>query len=239
MTIALISGTSGLVGMQLLHQLLRDAAYTYVISVGRRVLALKHEKLIQLEGDLHALSKWDWANQINAQSLGGAYQPLVAAISEQKVTIHAFSSLGTTIKQAGSKEQFFAVDHDLVLEFAGWAKQLGASKFLYVSAMGANPTSSIYYNRVKGRTEEDLKEMGFAFLGLFRPSLLLGTRHEFRFGEQVAMIFMAPLTWMKLGGNIRPIRDHVVAKSLVQVALRENLTYVEVFLSGQMQELGA
>ena len=105
--------------------------------------------------------------------------------------------------------------------------------------MGANPTSSIYYNRVKGRTEEDLKEMGFAFLGLFRPSLLLGTRHEFRFGEQVAMIFMAPLTWMKLGGNIRPIRDHVVAKSFVQVALRENLTYVEVFLSGQMQELGA
>ena len=239
MTIALISGTSGLVGMQLLHQLLRDAAYTYVISVGRRVLALKHEKLIQLEGDLHALSKWDWANQINAQSLGGAYQPLVAAISEQKVTIHAFSSLGTTIKQAGSKEQFFAVDHDLVLEFAGWAKQLGASKFLYVSAMGANPTSSIYYNRVKGRTEEDLKETGFAFLGLFRPSLLLGTRHEFRFGEQVAMIFMAPLTWMKLGGNIRPIRDHVVAKSLVQEALRENLIHVEVFLSGQMQELGA
>jgi len=239
MTIALLSGTSGLVGMQLLHQLLRDAAYTYVISVGRRVLALKHEKLIQLEGDLHALSKWDLTNQINAQSLGGAYQPLVAAISEQKVTIHAFSSLGTTIKQAGSKEQFFAVDHDLVLEFAGWAKQLGASKFLYVSAMGANPTSSIYYNRVKGRTEDDLKEMGFAFLGLFRPSLLLGTRHEFRFGEQVAMIFMAPLTWMKLGGNIRPIRDHVVAKSLVQVALRENLTHVEVFLSGQMQELGA
>ena len=119
MTIALLSGTSGLVGMQLLHQLLRDSAYSYVISVGRRVLALKHQKLIQLEGDLSTLKSWDWANQINSQSLGGAYQPLVAAISEQKVTIHAFSSLGTTIKQAGSKEQFFAVDHDLVLEFAG------------------------------------------------------------------------------------------------------------------------
>lgn len=239
MTIALLSGTSGLVGMQLLHQLLRDASYTYVISVGRRVLALKHEKLIQLEGDLLALRKWDWANQINSQSLGGTYQPVVAAIAEKKVTIHAFSSLGTTIKQAGSKEQFFAVDHDMVLEFAGWAKQLGASKFLYVSAMGANPTSSIYYNRVKGQTEEDLKEVGFQFLGLFRPSLLLGTRHEFRFGEQVATIFMAPLTWLKLGKNIRPIQDHVVAKSLVQVALKENSVCMEVYLSGKMQELGA
>ena len=239
MTIALFSGTSGLVGMQLLHQLLRDSAYSYVISVGRRVLALKHQKLIQLEGDLSTLKSWDWANQINSQSLGGAYQPLVAAISEQKVTIHAFSSLGTTIKQAGSKEQFFTVDHDLVLEFAGWAKQLGASKFLYVSAMGADPSSSIYYNRVKGQTEEDLKGLGFQFLGLFRPSLLLGARHEFRFGEQVAMIFMAPLTWLKLGKNIRPIRDHVVAKSLVKVALSEGTIGVECFLSGKMQELGA
>ena len=238
MTIAVLSGTSGLVGMQLLHQLLRNPSYSFVISVGRRLLALKHEKLIQLEGDLNTLNEWDWANTINSQSLGGAYQSLVSGLLEKKVTIHAFSSLGTTIKQAGSRERFFVVDHDLVLEFASWAKQLGASKFLYVSAMGANPSSSIYYNRVKGKTEEDLKKLEFTYLGIFRPSLLLGTRHEFRFGEQVATLFMAPLTWFKLGKNIRPIQDHVVAKSMVKVALSEDSRAVACFLSGKMQELG-
>jgi uncharacterized protein YbjT (DUF2867 family) len=239
MTIALISGTSGLVGMQLLHQLLRNAAYSYVISVGRRSLALKHEKLLQIDGDMPKLTSWAWEDQINAQSLGGAYQPLVLALQEKKVTVHAFCSLGTTIKQVGSKDKFYAVDHDLVLEFASWSKKLGASKFLYVSSMGANPQSSIFYNQVKGKTEEDLKALGFTYLGLFRPSLLLGARHEFRFGEQVATFFMMPLTWLKLGKNIRPIRDHVVAKALVNVALSDSKSSVDCFLSGKMQELGA
>jgi len=239
MTIALISGTSGLIGMQLLHQLLRNSAYSYVISVGRRSLALKHEKLLQIDGDMPKLTSWAWEDQINAQSLGGVYQNLVLALQEKKVTVHAFCSLGTTIKQAGSKDKFYAVDHDLVIEFASWAKKLGASKFLYVSAMGANSQSSIFYNQVKGKTEEDLKALGFTYLGLFRPSLLLGARHEFRFGEQVATFFMMPLTWLKLGKNIRPIRDHVVAKALVNVALSDSKSSVDCFLSGKMQELGA
>jgi len=239
MTIALLSGTSGLVGMQLLHQLLRDSTYSYVISVGRRVLALKHEKLIQIDGDMPKLTSWAWEDKINTQSLGGAYQTLVLALQEKKVTVHAFCSLGTTIKQVGSKDKFYAVDHDLVLEFASWSKKLGASKFLYVSAMGANSKSSIFYNKVKGETEEDLKAIQFDYLGLFRPSLLLGSRHEYRFGEQVATFFMTPLTWLKLGKNIRPIRDHVVAKSLVSVALSDSKSSVDCFLSGKMQELGA
>ena len=239
MTIALISGTSGLIGMQLLHQLLRNPAYSYVISVGRRSLALKHEKLLQIDGDLPKLTTWAWEDKINAQSLGGAYHTLVLALQEKKVTVHAFCSLGTTIKQVGSKDKFYAVDHDLVLEFASWSKKLGASKFFYVSAMGANPQSSIFYNQVKGKTEEDLKAIGFPYLGLFRPSLLLGARHEFRFGEQVATFFMMPLSWLKLGKNIRPIRDHVVAKSLVNVALSDSKSSMDCFLSGKMQELGA
>jgi uncharacterized protein YbjT (DUF2867 family) len=239
MTIALISGTSGLVGMQLLHQLLRNAAYSYVISVGRRSLALKHEKLLQIDGDMPKLTTWAWEDQINAQSLGGVYQNLVLALQEKKVTVHAFCSLGTTIKQAGSKDKFYAVDHDLVIEFASWAKKLGASKFLYVSSMSANAGSAIFYSKVKGETENDLKALQFSYLGLFRPSLLVGTRHDFRLNEQIATFFMMPLSWLKLGKNIRPIRDHVVAKALVNVALSDSESSMDCFLSGKMQELGA
>jgi hypothetical protein len=237
MKIAIISGTSGLVGMQLLHQLMKSAQYDFILSVGRRKLALKHKKLIQIEGDLFNLSSWDWEGKIRSESLGGEYHDMLESIKDKKAEIHAFSSIGTTIKVAGSKEKFYAVDHDLVIGFAAWVKKLGASKFLYVSAMGASASSSIFYNKVKGETEEDLKAFQFDYLGLFRPSLLLGNRHEFRLGEQVATVFMKPLIWLRLAKNLRPIYDYQVAKSMVKMALSAPSISVEIFLSGQMQDL--
>lgn len=237
MNIALISGTSGLVGMQLLHQLLQGNSYDYVLSVGRRKLSLKHGKLIQIEGELSKLTSWKWEDLIKAQSLGGEYNRLIDVVSEKSAEIHAFSSLGTTIKVAGSKEKFRAIDHDLVIEFARWAKKIGASKFLYVSALGADSTSSVFYNKVKGETENDLKSIQFGYLGLFRPSLLLGNRSEFRMGELVATVLMKPLVWLKVAKNIRPIYDYQVAKAMVKKALSSGSEYVEIVLSGQMQDL--
>lgn len=237
MKIAILSGTSGLVGMQLLHQLMKSAQYDFILSVGRRKLALKHNKLIQIDGDLFKLSSWDWEGKIRSEALGGEYNNLLEAIKEKLAEIHAYSSLGTTIKVAGSKEKFYTIDHDLVIGFAAWVKKLGASKFLYVSAMGADATSAIFYNKVKGETEEDLKAFQFSYLGLFRPSLLLGNRHEFRFGEQVASIVMKPLVWLKLAKNIRPIYDHQVAKAMVKTALSSHSSSVEILSSGQMQDL--
>lgn len=239
MKIALISGTSGLVGMQLLHQLLHSKEYQMVLSVGRRKLALKHGKLIQIDGDLAKINSWDWEEKVKAQSLSGEYHAFLDSVSGKTAEIHAYSSLGTTIKVAGSKEKFYAIDHDLVIEFARWAKKIGASKFLYVSAMGADSGSSIFYNKVKGETEDDLKAIQFDYLGLFRPSLLLGNRHEFRFGELVATIFMKPLVWLKLAKNIRPIHDHQVAKAMVKKALGVNSSKAEIISSGEMQDLSS
>ncbi|WP_296705547.1 NAD-dependent epimerase/dehydratase family protein [Algoriphagus sp.] len=235
MKIAIISGASGMVGMQLLHQLLKE--YDDVISVGRRILALKHDKLVQLEGDMSKINTWDWEHLLVSKSLGGEKNGLKEAILEKKAEIHAFSSLGTTIKQAGSKDRFYQIDHDLVIEFAKWTKSLGASKFLYVSSSGASSDSSIFYSQTKGKTEEDLKAVGFDFLGLFRPSLLLGNRSEFRLGEQIATIVMKPLVWLKLFKNIRPIYDYQVAKGMVKKALELNSKSVEIVSSGQLQDL--
>lgn len=237
MKIALISGTSGLVGMQLLHQLLQADRYEYVLSVGRRKLALKHPKLIQLSGDMTQLEFWNYSELINEQSLGGEYHSLVENLENGNATIHAFSSLGTTIKQAGSEEKFFAVDHDLVLYFAKSVKKMGAIGFFYVSSMGANPSSNVFYSKVKGQTEEDLKSLDFDHLGIFRPSLLLGNRHEFRFGEKVATIVMKPLVWLKLFKNLRPIYDYQVAKAMVSVALDKSRNGIETISSGEMQDL--
>ncbi|MCH7400508.1 oxidoreductase [Belliella kenyensis] len=235
--IAIISGTSGLIGMQLMHQLIQHPEYAHVLSIGRRKLALKHEKLIQIAGDMNNMREWDLEMMLRKEDIGGILFPFVDAINNRLFEIHAFCSLGTTIKQAGSKEQFYKVDHDFVINYAEFVKKLGAKKFLYVSALGADPTSNIFYNQVKGETEEDLKVLSFGYLGIFQPSLLMGSRSEFRFGEEVAKIVMKPLIWLKLLKKIRPIYDHQVAKSMIDYAVNENHLRVEVIPSGTMQEL--
>jgi uncharacterized protein YbjT (DUF2867 family) len=239
MKIALISGTSGLVGMQLLHQLLKNPDYSYIISLGRRKLSLKHEKLVQLVADMSYVDSMDWETNLTSQSLGGEYNSLRDSIVGNKAEIHAFCALGTTIKQAGSKEKFYKVDHNFVISFAKWAHKIDAKKFLYISALGADPTSSVYYNKVKGEVEADLTAIHFDYLGLFRPSLLLGSRHEFRLGEEVAKIFTKPLVWLKLWKSMRPIHDYQVAKAMVKKAMSSNNQSVEIITSGQMQDLSA
>jgi hypothetical protein len=150
--------------MQLLHQLLQNPAYDYVLSIGRRKLSLKHGKLVQIEGDMNMLNTWDLDSKLSEKDLGGDNHAIRTAINEKTAEIDAFSSLGTTIKDAGSKEKFEAVDHGMVLEYALFAKKLGAKKFLNVSALGADSESKIFYNQVKGKLEDDLKEIGFEYV---------------------------------------------------------------------------
>jgi hypothetical protein len=237
MKIAILSGTSGLVGMQLLHQLLQNPAYDYVLSIGRRKLSLKHGKLIQIAGDMNMINTWDLDSKLSEKDLGGENHQIRTALMEKKAEIHAFCALGTTIKQAGSKENFTRIDHEMVFQFGLFVKKTGASKFLLVSALGADPNSKVFYNMVKGKTEEDLKSIKFDYLGIFRPSLLLGNRNEFRLGEEIAKIFMKPLVWFKLWKNGRPIYDYQVSKAMVKKALQPVSKPLEIVLSSEMQDL--
>ncbi|EOZ97046.1 hypothetical protein A33Q_1964 [Indibacter alkaliphilus LW1] len=234
--IAFLAGTSGLVGMQTLHLLLQDESYDMIISVGRRKLALKHGKLVQVDVDFKTIRNLDLEAKLREEDLGGIYFPLIEALQRKKLEIHAFCSLGTTIKSAGSKEKFYEIDHDFVINFALWTQQMGASKFLYVSALGADPQSNVFYNQVKGEVEEDLKVVPFDYLGLFEPSLLLGNRNEFRFGEEAAKILTKPLVWLKLAKKYRPIHDYQVAKAMIHHANVEKKVKVEVIPSKDMQQ---
>jgi len=237
MKIAFIAGTSGLVGMQLLHQLLQNPFYDQVISVGRRKLSLKHGKLIQIVGDMNMINSWDLDSKLMEGDIGGDHHAVRVALKEKTAEIHSFSALGTTIKQAGSKDNFVAIDHGMVLQFALFSKKQGAKKFLNVSALGADEESKIFYNQVKGKLEKDLESIGFDYLGIFRPSLLLGNRSSFRLGEEIATILTKPLIWLKLWKNMRPIYDHQVAKSMVIKATETNTSRLEIVDSGQMQDL--
>ena len=132
--------------------------------------------------------------------------------------------LGTTIAKAGSQEAFRAVDYDYVMKFARIAEQRQAEKFLVISAMGASPQSNIFYNRVKGEMERDLRALKIPQIEIFRPSLVLGERKENRKGEDIAK-FLSPFINPLLFGpfkKYRAIEATDIAKAMAIAILNFN-----------------
>lgn len=171
--VATLIGGTGLTGTSLLRRLLEDVAITKVVSVSRRRSSISHEKLSEvLIQDLAELPS-------NAAAMRGDLY---------------FCCLGTTIRAAGSRANFERVDRAAVVAFAGIARAGDARSFTLVSAMGADGASPFFYNRVKGRTEEDVKQLGFRSLIVFRPALLVGRRGEFRAAEAFATRTLVPLS---------------------------------------------
>ncbi len=153
----------------------------------------------------------------------------------------AYCCLGTTIKVAGSQQAFRAVDHTAVLAFARAARAAGLSRFAVVSALGANPRSGTFYNRVKGEMEADLATLGFTTLVIARPSLLAGNRAALaqapRLGERLALAVTAPLARL-IPKAWRPIEAAAVARAMLR-ALAGGTPGVRVLESAALQDLGA
>lgn len=234
--IAIISGGSGLVGTQLLHQLFKQDQYDRIIAVGRRELTLKHHKLVQIQVDFDRLTSVNLEEKLREKDIGGLNHSLINALNTGDFMMHAYCSLGTTIKQAGSKENFYKIDHDYVLAFARWTQQLGASKFLYVSSLGADPSSPIFYSKVKGEIERDLKPLPFEYIGIFQPSALLGNRKESRIGEDVGKVVLKAVTFLGIFKKYKPIHDYQVAKAMLYHAAQDKKG-IETISSKEMLEL--
>ena len=132
----------------------------------------------------------------------------------------AICTLGTTIKQAGSKAAFRAIDEKAVVSFAAAAKTADVDHFLIVTAVGANPDASVFYSRVKGAAEQRLMKMGFKRLDIIRPGLLLGDRTERRPIEALLQR-IAPATDRLIRGKwrrYRSVRATDVAQCLLSLA---------------------
>ena len=171
--IATIIGSTGLTGSFLVRKLLADSEITKVVSVSRKSPNITNTKLAEvLISDLAELPS------IESRIRGELY----------------FCCLGTTIMAAGSKENFEKVDHTAIVAFGKIARAHDAKSFTLVSAMGANASSMFFYNRVKGRTEDDVKELGLRSLVIFRPALLVGPHHERRLAESIAAKTLIPLS---------------------------------------------
>ena len=204
----LLAGATGLTGEHLLDRLLNEPTITRVLAPSRRPLA-KHPHLENPVGD----------PSVFLPELSG------------QVDI-AFCCLGTTIKQAGSQEAFRAVDHDMVVAFAKRAREMGARHLIVLSAIGADPKSSVFYNRVKGEMEQSLRLQGWPQLTIARPSLLIGERTEPRLAEQLA----APLSRL-IPGKYHGIEACQLARALWRLALEEQ-NGVRVVESDELRKLG-
>ena len=164
---ALIAGSTGLIGGLLLDLLIRDEAYQKVIALTRKPLSASADKVENVVVNFESLRQYK--DQLKSDDI--------------------FCCLGTTMKQAGSKEAFRKVDYEYPLQLAGLTRDQGAQKFFLVSALGAKKSSIVFYNQVKGETEESVAKLNFPTLHIFRPSLLLGPRMEKRTGEDAMKKF--------------------------------------------------
>lgn len=189
----LVAGATGLVGRECLRLMASDPEVEKARALVRRPLPPEYRgtRVVECRSDFEQLAShpdWFQADRV-------------------------ICALGTTMRKSGSREAFRHVDFDYPLTIAKLALECGASHFLLVSAMGANPRSPIFYYRVKGELEEAIRALGFPSVTIARPSLLLGERGEFRTGEAVAkaMAWLLPARW-------RPVHASQVAAALARAA---------------------
>ena len=206
---ALVLGATGLIGDLLTRKLTESSLYERVKVLVRNPLAWKHPRLQEIQFD------FDRPNGLLTQA------------------DDIFCCLGTTMKKAGSKDAFRKVDYQYPMDIARRGLENGANQFVIVTAMGADPGSSFFYNRVKGEVERDLTALNFPTLLIFRPSLLLGHRSENRLGEQLAegaMRLFSPLIPAKYKG----VEAVKVANALLTTA-QQGLTGRHVYESDALQ----
>lgn len=211
MSQVLLTGATGLVGGHLLRMLLNAPDIKSIAAPTRRPLT----------------------------DISGVFNPhdpqLTDALAQVVDPIDiVFCCLGTTRREAGSKEAFVHADYTLVIDTALVGKKLGAQHMLVVSAMGANAHSPFFYNRVKGEMEEALIAQQWPRLTIARPSMLIGEREKKRAGETL----FAPL-FNLLPGNLKSIEARDVASALLAEALSPAQEGVRILSSSQLRERAA
>ncbi len=195
---ALVFGASGLVGGHLLEELAKSENYKKVYSFGRRKLGVDDGKIEEIVIDFNNMS--DSGHLIKGDDI--------------------FICLGTTIKAAGSQEAFRRVDFEYIYHAAQIAAQNGTNQLLLISSAGADANSSVFYNKVKGETEEAVKLLPFWSVKIFQPSLLLGKREDRRPAEAIGQSigrFLNKFT-TDLFDLYQPVEAENVAKAMLIAA---------------------
>ena len=201
---ATLVGATGLIGSYLLEELLNDPYFDTVRILIRRPIDITHPKLEKKIVDFNDSDS------------------LLVAISNSDVL---FCSIGSTMKKVkGDKEAYRKIDFDIPVKLARFCKMTGCEKFILVSSAGANSKSRNFYQRLKGETDEAIKESGLKTVHIMRPSLLLGERKEFRLGENIGKAVMTSLSFL-IPEKYKAIQGKDVAKVMLALAKKNEEGY--------------
>ena len=217
MKTALVIGSTGLIGSELLKILLESREYSQIVTFVKRDSGIRHPKLTQHFIDFDQPE---------------TYRNLVAGDD-------FFCTIGTTIKNAGSQSAFRQVDYEYPRQFASFAMQNKVKQFLIISALNADAKSSNFYLKTKGAIQDFLENCEFESVAVLQPSLLLGNRAEFRFGERVGAFFMQTFSFIFQGNlkKYKAIEGITVAKAMFKIAQRHD-TGFKLYESDAIEEIG-
>lgn len=198
---AIIAGSSGLVGTELLHQLCKHPSCTAVRLIVRKPSGFIHAKVTEYIVD------FDHLDQFKDSIQGDVF----------------FSCIGSTRKRTPDKKEYYRIDHDYPLHLAKIAQTNGVSQFHLVSSIGANPNAANFYLKMKGETEADISKVPFLSLHFYRPSILDGNRKDKRFLERIGLIVFKVINPLLVGKwrKYRSITAKNVARAMIAQALKE------------------
>lgn len=190
---AIIIGVTGLIGSELLRQLLADSNYSEVKVLARRTTGVIHSKLKEV--------------LINFYDLENYKSEVVGDV--------LFSTMGTTMKKAGSQAVQYKIDYTYQYNTAKIASDNGVETLVLLSSAGASSKSKVFYSRIKGELDEAVQKLKFTSVAIIRPSMLAGNRKEFRLAEKIVTPIMYAILWLPGIRKFRPIKDVVVAKAMI------------------------
>ncbi len=198
MRTAIVIGATGLVGRHLTEQLLRDRRFELVKIFVRRSTGINNSKLQEHVVDFDNLD--GWKKLVTGDVL--------------------YSAMGTTLRQAGSKEAQYKTDYTYQYQVAKVAAANGVPEYVLVSAAGSSPDSSVFYSRIKGELERDVQKLPFETIHIIRPGMLAGEREKVRTGEQLGVGVLNIISLIPGLKNLRPIQGGEVARAMLNATFR-------------------
>ena len=207
---AIVIGSTGMVGTQLIQLLLQSNEYSEIVSLVRRPSGIVHPKLV--ENCIDFDNPETWSDLVKGDVL--------------------FSTLGTTIAQAKTKAAQYKVDFTYQYTVAEIAANNEVAEYVLVSSAGANPKSMTFYMKMKGKLEVAVQSLPFEVISIIRPGQLVGNRTEKRFGEKIGLSVMSVINKLGFLRPYRPIHARQVAQAMINAASKnESASYTleEVF----------
>ncbi len=212
---AIVIGSTGATGRELIKELINDTNFTEIITFSRNYLGTKHIKLKEYLIDFKKINN---------------YEPKI------KGDVF-FSVLGTTKKDAGSKEAQYKVDYTYQYEFAKVAFKNDVKSFVLVSSIGANHNSSLFYPKIKGELEESIKKLNFKNLHIFQPPMLIRQPDKIRKVEKNGIRIINKLNALGLFKSQQPISVNLLAKKLIKVCNNQSEKSITTYLPREIFKL--